>query len=249
MSESLVETVQATKQYRRGKVPVPALNGVSLKINRGEIVGIIGPSGSGKTTLLNLIGGLDRPSQGKVVVDGVDLSQLGESELADYRLNKVGFIFQFYNLISTLSALENVELPMSFANVPKRMQDDRARELLKTVGLEERLHHRPDELSGGEQQRVAVARALANGPSVILADEPTGDLDSKSAKRLMDLIKELRKEKNVTFVIVTHDPIVISQCDRAYAVRDGKVTHELSTKELESAIFSDKYNRALDGIY
>jgi ABC-type lipoprotein export system ATPase subunit len=220
-----------------------------MRVERGEIVGIIGPSGSGKTTLLNLIGGLDTPSQGKVVVDGVDLGQLGESELAEYRLRKVGFIFQFYNLMSTLSALENVKLPMALANVPKKDQDDRARDLLKTVGLGDRLHHRPDELSGGEQQRVAVARALANGPSVILADEPTGDLDSKSAKRLMDLIKELRKDKKVTFVVVTHDPIVIAQCDRAYAVRDGKVTHELTSKELESAMLSDKYNRALDGIY
>ncbi len=249
MSENVVETERVAKQYQRGKIPVAALNGVNMRVRRGEIVGIIGPSGSGKTTLLNLIGGLDTPSQGKVVVDGVDLGQLGDSELAEYRLKKVGFIFQFYNLISTLSALENVKLPMALANVPKKDQDDRARDLLKTVGLGDRLHHRPDELSGGEQQRVAVARALANGPSVILADEPTGDLDSKSAKRLMDLIKELRKDQKVTFVMVTHDPIVIAQCDRAYAVRDGKVTHELSSKELESAMLSDKYNRALDGIY
>jgi len=249
MSENVVETDRVAKQYKRGKIPVAALNGVSMRVLRGEIVGIIGPSGSGKTTLLNLIGGLDTPSGGKVVVDGVDLGRLGESELAEYRLRKVGFVFQFYNLLSTLSALENVKLPMALANVPKKDQDDRARDLLKTVGLGDRLHHRPDELSGGEQQRVAVARALANGPSVILADEPTGDLDSKSAKRLMDLIKELRTDQKVTFVVVTHDPIVIAQCDRAYAVRDGKVTHELGSKELESAVISDKYNRALDGIY
>ncbi len=249
MSENVVETDRVAKQYRRGKIPVAALNGVSMRVLRGEIVGIIGPSGSGKTTLLNLIGGLDTPSHGKVMVDGVDLGQLGESKLAEYRLRKVGVIFQFDNLMSTRSARETGQLPMALANVPKKEQDDRARDLLKTVGLEDRLHHRPDELSGGEQQRVAVARALANGPSVILADEPTGDLDSKSAKRLMDLIKELRRDKKVTFVVVTHDPIVIAQCDRAYAVRDGKVTHELSSKELESAMLSDKYNRALDGIY
>jgi putative ABC transport system ATP-binding protein len=174
MSENVVETDRVAKQYKRGKIPVAALNGVSMRVLRGEIVGIIGPSGSGKTTLLNLIGGLDTPSGGKVVVDGVDLGRLGESELAEYRLRKVGFVFQFYNLLSTLSALENVKLPMALANVPKKDQDDRARDLLKTVGLEDRLHHRPDELSGGEQQRVAVARALANGPSVILGEEADG---------------------------------------------------------------------------
>ena len=249
MSENIVETMGVSKQYRRGKIPIGAVNGVDIGIEKGEIVGIVGPSGSGKTTLLNLIGGLDRPTEGKVLVCGMDLGELGETQLADYRLKKVGFIFQFYNLIATLSAIENVKLPMSLAGVPKKERDDRARELLKTVGLENRIHHMPDEMSGGEQQRVAVARALANGPSVILADEPTGDLDSKSAKKLMELIKALRKEKKVTFVVVTHDPIVIAQCDRAYAVRDGKVTHELSAKELEGAVLSDKYNRALDGIY
>ncbi len=161
----------------------------------------------------------------------------------------MGFIFQFYNLISTLSALQNVMVPMGFAGMKKEEQDAKARKLLSTVGLQDRLHHMPDELSGGEQQRVAVARALANGPAIVLADEPTGDLDSKAAKRLMDLIRSLRKEEKVTFVVVTHDPIVIGQCDRAYALRDGKVTHELDSKELEGAMLSDKYNRALDGIY
>ncbi|MHB8567909.1 MAG: ABC transporter ATP-binding protein [Nitrososphaerales archaeon] len=227
MSEPVVKTIELAREYHRGKIPVPALNGVDLKIEKGEVVGIIGPSGSGKTTLLNLIGGLDRPTHGEVLVDGVDLSQLNDAKLSDYRLRKIGFVFQFYNLISTLTAIENVELPMNLANVPRAEQHAPALDLLKRVGLESRANHMPDELSGGEQQRVAVARALANNPSVLLADEPTGDLDSKSAKALMELIKSLQKDRQATFVIVTHDPIVVTQCDRAYAIRDGKVTHEL----------------------
>ncbi len=251
MSEmALVQTIKVEKRYKRGKIPVPAVNGIDLRIKKGELVGIVGPSGSGKSTLLNLIGGLDRPNNGKVIVDGTDLSQLNDNQLADYRLRKIGFVFQFYNLISTLTALENVELPMNLARAPKSEQEERALKLLETVGLQERVDHMPDQMSGGEQQRVAVARALANNPPVILADEPTGDLDSKSAKSLMDLIKTLRNEKQVTFVLVTHDPIVVAECDRAYAIRDGKITHELSGEELEDAKLSDKYDRAaMDGIY
>jgi putative ABC transport system ATP-binding protein len=213
------------------------------------MVGIVGPSGSGKTTLLNLIGGLDYPTRGRVLVDGTDLSGLGEQDLADYRLKKVGFIFQFYNLIPTLSALENVLLPMSLARVPNKEREDRAWILLKMVGIEARAHHMPDELSGGEQQRVAVARALANEPAVILADEPTGDLDSKSARRLMEILKSIQKDRKTTFALVTHDPIVLAGCDRIYALRDGKVVQELTSKELEDVLLSDRYNRALDGIY
>jgi putative ABC transport system ATP-binding protein len=249
MSENVVETLQVAKQYRRGKVSVPAVNGVDVSVRRGEIVGIVGPSGSGKTTLLNLIGGLDRPSGGKIVVDGVDLGGLGEAQLTEYRLRKIGFVFQFYNLIPTLSAQENVELPMSLAKVPKTERESRAFELLKEVGLEGRASHMPDELSGGEQQRVAVARAFANGPSVILADEPTGDLDSKSASTLMDLIKSLQKGKGVTFVVVSHDPLVIAKCDRAYAIRDGRVVQELSAEDLAKAFGSDRFDKALDAIY
>ena len=251
MSETaLVQTIQVEKRYKRGKIPVPAVNGIDLHIGKGELVGIVGPSGSGKSTLLNLIGGLDRPNSGKVIVNGTDLSQLNDNQLADYRLNKIGFVFQFYNLMSTLTALENVELPMSLAKVPKTEQENRALKLLETVGLKERVDHMPDQMSGGEQQRVAIARALANNPPLVLADEPTGDLDSKSAKSLMDLIKALSNEKQVTFVLVTHDPIVVAQCDRAYAIRDGKITHGLSREELESSKLSDKYDRAaMDGIY
>jgi putative ABC transport system ATP-binding protein len=249
MSENVVETLQVAKEYRRGKVPVPAVNGVDISIRRGEIVGILGPSGSGKTTLLNMIGGLDRPTGGRVMVDGMDLGQLGEAQLTEYRLRKIGFIFQFYNLIPTLSAQENIELPMSLAKVTKVEREGRAKELLRVVGLEERANHMPDEMSGGEQQRVAVARAFANGPSVILADEPTGDLDSKSASSLMELVKSLRKEKGVTFVVVSHDPLVIGSCDRAYAIRDGKVVRELSAEGLRKAFGLGRSDSSLDAIY
>ena len=171
-----VQTVSITRQYKRGSITVPALNGIDLTVRKGEIVGIIGPSGSGKTTLLNMVGGLDRPSHGKVLIDNVDLSTFNDDQLSDYRLHKVGFIFQFYNLIPTMTALENVEVPMNLAKMPKVEREQRAHELLKLVGLDSRTDHLPAELSGGEQQRVAVARALANNPSVILGDEPTGDL-------------------------------------------------------------------------
>jgi len=223
MVKVIVRTIGLAKVYRRGKVDIPALNYVDLQISTGEIVCIMGPSGSGKTTLLNLIGGLDKPTHGKVFVDGVDLTKLNGKELADYRLRKIGFIFQFYNLIPTLTALENVEVPLALAKVPKEERRNRAFDLLKTVRLESRADHKPDELSGGEQQRVAIARALANNPSIILADEPTGDLDSKSTIMLMKMVKELNKQKNKTFIIVTHDPHVVEQCTRAYTITDGQI--------------------------
>jgi putative ABC transport system ATP-binding protein len=218
-----VQTLAITRQYKRGSITVPALNGVDLTVRKGEIVGIIGPSGSGKTTLLNMVGGLDRPSHGKVLIDNVDLSTFNDDQLSDYRLHKVGFIFQFYNLIPTMTALENVEVPMNLAKMPKGEREQRALELLKMVGLDSRTGHLPAELSGGEQQRVAVARALANNPSVVLGDEPTGDLDSKSAEALMDLLVSLRKGRKTAFILVTHDPLVVGECDRVYSIRDGKV--------------------------
>lgn len=219
----IVRAIGLSKVYRRGKVEVPALRDVNFQVYSGEIVGIMGPSGSGKTTLLNLIGGLDKPTMGKIFVDGVDITSLGEDELADYRLKKVGFVFQFYNLIPTLTALENVELPMALAGVPKNERRDRALDLLRMVGLEARADHKPDELSGGEQQRVTIARALANSPAIVLADEPTGDLDSKSAQSLMKLIRELNKRNKQTFIIVTHDPIVAEACTKIYNIRDGRI--------------------------
>jgi len=245
----VVQTVDLAKRYKRGRISVAALDGVTVTIGKGEIIGVIGPSGSGKTTLLNLIGGLDRPTGGKVLVDGVDLNSLDDDKLADYRLNKIGFIFQFYNLISTLNAEENVELPMGFANVAKSERVDRARQLLETVGLSQRVSHMPEELSGGEQQRVAVARALSNNPSVILGDEPTGDLDSKSARALMDLIWKLRKEKKVTFVLVTHDPFVVARCDRVYSLRDGKVIREVVPKSLGARQVYDEEKQMMDSFF
>ena len=245
----MVQTVDLAKRYKRGRISVVALDGVDVTIAKGEIIGIIGPSGSGKTTLLNMIGGLDRPTHGKVLVDGVDLGELDDGKLADYRLNKIGFIFQFYNLISTLNAVENVELPMGLANVPREEREERARELLETVGLQHRVNHMPEELSGGEQQRVAVARALSNNPSVILGDEPTGDLDSKSAKALMDLIWALRKEKKVTFILVTHDPFVVARCDRVYSIRDGKVVREVVPKAVGAKHVSEEEKQMMDSFY
>jgi len=223
MSKLIVRTINLSKVYRRGKVSIPALNNVNLQISAGEIVGIMGPSGSGKTTLLNLIGGLDKPTSGRIFVDGLDITALGEGELADYRLRKVGFVFQFYNLIPTLTALENVEIPLALAGVPKSERRERALNLLRMVGLEARAEHKPDELSGGEQQRVAIARALINNPSIVLADEPTGDLDSKSALALMNLIKDLNRRNGQTFIIVTHDPIVAERCTKIYNIRDGRI--------------------------
>lgn len=242
-----VQVTGASKEYWHGKLVVRALNGIDLTVPRCEVVGIVGPSGSGKTTLLNLIGGLDRPTSGSVVVDGVDLGHLDDARLADYRLRRVGFIFQFYNLIPSLTALENVEIPMTFAGVPKLERSERANTLLKAVGLESRTAHSPDELSGGEQQRVAVARALSNNPSVILGDEPTGDLDSQSAEALMDLIVSLRAQRQATFVLVTHDPIVVARCDRSYSVRDGRIIREI-TKE-ESSKLADNQRAMMDGLY
>ncbi|MCX8199838.1 MAG: ABC transporter ATP-binding protein, partial [Sulfolobales archaeon] len=170
--------------------------------------------------------------RGKILVDGIDITKLSDKELADYRLRKVGFVFQFYNLIPTLTALENVELPMALARVPKRERRERALELLKMVGLEDKVDRKPDELSGGEQQRVAIARALANRPSIVLADEPTGNLDSKSALAFMEKVMELNKEMKQTFIIVTHDPLVLRGCTRAYVIRDGQIRRELSREDL-----------------
>jgi len=250
MSEVVVQTLHAAKSYTRGRLSIAALSGINLEIRKGETVAIVGPSGSGKTTLLNLIGGLDTPTGGKVIVEGTDLSELSDDQLSRYRLRKVGFIFQFYNLMRTLTAIENVEFPMSLAKVPKKEQRDRATELLRAVGLQLRANHMPDEMSGGEQQRVAVARALANNPSILLGDEPTGDLDSKSAKALMDLLRSLRKDRQMTLIFVTHDPLVVARCDRVYAVRDGKITKEFTKKDIESAKLSEKYdNTMLEGIY
>ncbi|MCS7145454.1 MAG: ABC transporter ATP-binding protein [Nitrososphaerota archaeon] len=224
--EVVVETEGLKKVYKLGKIDVMALSGVDLKIYRGEYISIMGPSGSGKTTLFNMIGGLDKPTEGTVYVDGVDISKLDSYELAWLRNRKIGYIFQTFNLIPTLTALENVMLPMIFAGVAREDRFRKAQELLETVGLGDRLHHRPMELSGGQQQRVAIARALANDPSIVLADEPTGNLDLRTGRQIIDLLKQLNLERKVTVIAATHDLKMIDVSDRILWIRDGKIERE-----------------------
>jgi len=209
-----------------GKIDVPALNGVNLKVEAGEFMSVMGPSGSGKTTLLNLIGALDRPTEGKVIIHGTDISKLSDDELAELRNREIGFVFQFFNLIPRMTALKNVEFPMAFAGVPSDERRRRARELLEKVGLGDRLNHRPAELSGGQQQRVAVARALANDPSVVLCDEITGNLDTKAGDEIMRLLQKLNREQKKTFILVTHDPMVARFADRIVHMQDGVIIKE-----------------------
>ena len=230
---SIVELVNVVKVYRLGEgVEVPALRGVSLKIDKGEFVSVQGPSGSGKTTLLNMIGGLDKPTKGRVIIDGVDITDLGEKELAHFRREKIGFIFQTYNLVPLLTALENVELPMMLSGKFSESEvRRRAEELLALVGLEDRMHHRPTQLSGGEQQRVAIARALANEPAIILADEPTGNLDSKTGYEIFGLLRKLSEERGATVIVVTHNLELANLTDRIIYLRDGRVEGEKVLRE------------------
>lgn len=216
----IVETINLQKTYMLGKVPVHALRGVNLRVYPGDFIAILGPSGSGKSTLLNLIGALDKPTEGKVIIDGVDISALNGSQLAELR-RKIGFVFQFFNLVPRLSALENVELPLAIAGVSKSERRKKAIELLKMVGLEDRMNHKPMELSGGEQQRVAIARALINDPRYLLMDEPTGNLDSKTANEIMKLVKKLNEEKNITVILVTHNQSLANYAERIVHIVDG----------------------------
>jgi putative ABC transport system ATP-binding protein len=222
MSEPIIIVDNVHKSYLMGKEAVPALRGVSLEIQRGEFVCLMGPSGSGKTTLLNVVGGLDEPSRGHLIVDGQNLVSLNENELARLRLEKMGFIFQNYNLLANFTALENVEAPMVLANVPRKERQERAHKLLDRVGLGDRTHHYPSELSGGQQQRVAIARALANNPPILIGDEMTGDLDSETGFAIMRLIKELNEE-GMTIVFVTHDPRMAEFAGRTVELQDGKL--------------------------
>ena len=222
---AVVEAVNLKKTYLLGKVPVDALRGVNLKVEKGDFVAILGPSGSGKSTLLNMIGALDKPSDGTVLIEGSDVSKLNDNQLADLR-RRVGFVFQFFNLIPRFTARENVELSMSITDVSKGERRKRAEDLLDTVGLKERMNHKPTELSGGEQQRVAIARALANNPSFLLMDEPTGNIDSKTASELIRLIKRLNDEKSVTIIMVTHDQRLVSQTKRTVHMLDGVIVEE-----------------------
>ncbi len=206
-----------------GHVKVNALDGVDLKIKRGEYLSIMGPSGSGKTTLFNMVGGIDRPSKGRVYIDGVDVAKLDAYELAWLRCRKIGYIFQTFNLIPVLTAMENVTLPMIFAGVDREERMKRGKEILETVGLGDRLNHKPAELSGGQQQRVAIARALANQPVIVLADEPTGNLDLETGLDIINLLKSLNKEQQVTIIAATHDLKMLDVSDRIVYLRDGKI--------------------------
>lgn len=222
----IVETVNLRKTYILGKVPVNALCGVNLKVEKGDFIAILGPSGSGKSTLLNMIGALDTPTEGKVLIDGVDISTLNDNKLAEIR-HRVGFVFQFFNLIPRLTALGNVELPLSIAGLSKNEKRKRAENLLEIVGLTDRMKHKPAELSGGQRQRVAIARALANDPSFLLMDEPTGNIDSKTASDIMDLVQELNEKKGVTIVMITHDQNLAGRAKRIVRMLDGTVFKEV----------------------
>ena len=206
-----------------GPITVKALDGVDMKIKRGEYLSIMGPSGSGKTTLFNMVGGIDRPTRGRVYIDGVDIAKLDAYELAWLRCRKIGYIFQTFNLIPVLTAIENVMLPMIFAGVGREERVARAREILETVGLGDRLHHKPAELSGGQQQRVAIARALANRPVIVLADEPTGNLDLETGLDIINLLQEMNKNEGVTIIAATHDLKMLDVSDRIVYLRDGRV--------------------------
>ena len=214
------------KRYRQGEVEVEALRGIDLTLEEGEFAALVGPSGSGKTTLLNLIGGLDTPSVGTARLNGTDLATLGEAALSDFRLYQLGFIFQAYNLVPVLSALENVELVMVLQGRPAKERRERALHYLNLVGLEQQLHRRPSALSGGQQQRVAVARALAAGPRLVLADEPTANLDSENASALLDIMHRLSHEEKTTFLFSTHDPRVVERAERIITLRDGRIAED-----------------------
>lgn len=239
--ESVVRVKSVTKTFKLGTEEVKALKGISLEINKGEYISIMGPSGSGKTTLFNMIGGLDKPSEGKIYIDEVDAAQLDAYELAWLRCRKIGYIFQSFNLIPVMSSAENVMLPMVFAGLSHDEALTKSAELLTLVGLEGRMLHKPNQLSGGQQQRVAVARALANDPAIILADEPTGNLDLKTGKEIIDLLKKLNKEKKVTIISATHDLKMLDVSDRIFWIRDGNIekVEERSALDLKVGTVGD----------
>jgi len=240
--EVIIKVVDLHKYYYlRGGV-VKALQGINLEIYRGEYLSILGPSGSGKTTLFNMIGGLDKPTKGEVFVEGINIYKLPEEKLAYFRNRKIGYVFQTFNLIPYLTALDNVALPMIFAGIPRKQRIEKAKKLLEQVGLGERIYHRPFELSGGQQQRVAIARALANDPAIILADEPTANLDLVTGKQIINLLKDISLKRNVTVITNTHDLKMIDVSDRVVYIRDGKVerVEERQTVEIRDIIIDIK---------
>ena len=221
----VLETVQLTKQYHMGEVTVTALDGVDFAVERGEFVAIMGPSGSGKSTLLHLLGGLDTPTSGEITLAGQAFSHLSDDQITRFRRQKIGFIFQFYNLLPTLTAAENVALPLLIEGTPPGEYRSRLKDLLALVSLEDRATHLPDQLSGGQQQRVAIARAFANQPEIVLADEPTGNLDSRSGASILELLRKACRELNATIVMVTHDPRAASYAARVVFLKDGQIVH------------------------
>lgn len=232
-SREIVRTQDVRKVYTMGSEQVHALGGVSLTISGGEYISIMGPSGSGKSTLFNMIGGLDKPTSGEVYIDEVDIAQLETHELAWLRCRKIGYIFQTFNLIPVMTALENVTLPMVFAGLDADAARDRGADLLGKVGLGDRLNHRPPQMSGGQQQRVAIARSMANDPAIILADEPTGNLDLKTGREIIDLLIEMKETRGVTIITATHDMKMLAASDRVIWITDGQVSRIQSREEIE----------------
>jgi len=227
---NVIDINNVSKVYHDNAIPVPAVTDVTLHFTQGEFAALVGPSGSGKTTLLNIIGGLDKPTKGEVVIDGQNVTALSDSKMIDFRLQNIGFVFQAYNLIPVLTARENVEFIMLLQKRPKAEREKRVEELLKEVGLGDKMNTRPNEMSGGQQQRVAVARALASKPKFILADEPTANLDSKSAANLLDIMSEMNRNENITFIFSTHDSRVIERAHRVVTLTDGVVTSDVNQK-------------------
>ncbi|MBT4321371.1 ABC transporter ATP-binding protein [Candidatus Bathyarchaeota archaeon] len=230
--DHIIETVEVTKTYMSGGRPLEVLKGINLKVEPGEFMAIMGPSGSGKSTLLNMIGALDRPTSGKVYINGTDLSHLNDNQIADVRNTEIGFIFQFFNLIPRMDAQRNIELPMAIKGISRGQRKKRALNLLELVGLGDRADHKPSQLSGGEQQRVAIARSLANEPNILLADELPGNLDSKTGEEIMILLRQLNEEEGKTFILITHDPQVAQNTDRLVSFKDGIIEGEKNFKDM-----------------
>jgi putative ABC transport system ATP-binding protein len=225
--DSMIQVFELSKIYQMGEVEVRALDGINMKIKKGEFVSVMGPSGSGKTTLLNMIGALDNPTHGAVFINSINVAHMNDDQQTNLRLRNLGFIFQFYNLVPVLTAYENVELPLVFAEEPEEKRRERVTKFLDIVGLGDRMDHLPAELSGGEQQRVAIARSLANEPGLLIADEPTGELDTKKGREIIKLLHDLNRDLNQTILMVTHDPAIGKLADRLLRMRDGKIIDEI----------------------
>ena len=230
--QTVIDAHNISKVYNPETIPVYAVNNVHLHLQRGEFTALVGPSGSGKTTLLNLIGGLDKPDEGNIYINGIDITKLSANELIDFRLKNIGFVFQSFNLIPVLTAKENVEFIMQLQKMKKIDREKRVETLFKQIGLEDKLNERPSKLSGGQQQRIAVARALASKPQFVLADEPTANLDSKSASNLLDIMAKLNKEENITFLFSTHDQRVIDRARRVITLVDGRIINDTASVSL-----------------